>query len=93
MARKLNGVSVSVWADGVDYGNDCVTTECDHVDTQWQCPYALGYTSPMEEGDKCCYKDGGDCRLLAARLDALKRTLNIVKREIKKLEAEAEEAE
>ena len=47
----------------------------------------------MEEGDKCCYKDGGDCRLLAARLDALKRTLNIVKREIKKLEAEAEEAE
>lgn len=90
---KPKGVSVSVWADGVDADNDCVTTECDHVDTQWRCPYALGFNSPMQEGDRCFYKDGGDCHLLAAKLDALKRTLAIVRREIeiKKLEAEAED--
>lgn len=88
---KVNGVSVSVWADGVDAGNDCVTTECDHVDTQWKCPYALGFNEPMEEGDLCHYKNGSDCRLLAAKLAALKRALSIVKREIKKLEAEAED--
>ena len=88
---KIKGVSVSVWADGVDAENDCVTTECDHVDTQWKCPYALGFKSPMQEGDQCSYKYGGDCRLLAAKLDALKRTLSVVKREIKKLEEEADD--
>lgn len=90
-ASKPRGVSVSVWTDGVDPSNDCVTTECDHVDTQWRCPFALGHVSPMREGDQCGFKDGGDCRFLAAKLDALRRTLSVVKREIKKLEAEAED--
>ena len=67
------------------------TLKCAHVDTQWKCPYALGIMSPMREGDQCCRKAYGDCRLLAAKLAALKRTLSIVKREIKKLEAEAED--
>ncbi len=91
MASKPTGVSVSVWVDGVYSSNDYITTECDHIDTQWKCPYALGFQSPMQEGDQCSYKYGGDCCLLAAKLDALKRTLSLVKREIKKLEDEMED--
>lgn len=88
---KPNGASVSVWIDGVDASNDCVTTECDHIDTQWRCPFALGMVSPMREGDQCGFKNGGDCRFLAAKIAAMKRALAVVRREIKRLEDEAED--
>ena len=91
MAKKITGVSVSVWVDGVDSSNDCITTECDHIDTQWRCPYALGMVSPMREGDQCGFKDGGDCHKLCAKVDAMKRAITLLKREIKKLEDEMED--
>lgn len=91
MASKPTGVSVSVWVDGVDSSNDCITTECDHIDTQWRCPYALGVVSPMREGDVCHRKAGGDCRLLYAKVDAMKRAIQLLKREIKSIEEQMED--
>lgn len=91
MSSMFTGVSVSVWVDGVDSSNDCITTECDHIDTQWQCPYALGIMSPMREGDQCCRKANGDCRLLCAKVAAMNRALALLKREIKKIEDEMED--
>ena len=91
MSSMFTGVSVSVWVDGVDSSNDCITTECDHIDTQWQCPYALGEVSPMSEGDQCHRKANGDCRLLCAKVDAMKRAIKLLKSEIKKLEDEMED--
>lgn len=72
MASKPTGVSVSVWVDGVDSSNDCITTECDHIDTQWRCPYALGEVSPMREGDQCHRKAGAlfcHCAILWRKKD------------------------
>lgn len=91
MAGKPKGVSVNVWLDGIDSGNDCALCQCDHIDTQWQCPFALGYVSPMEPGTLCHFKDGGNCNSPHARLDGLKRALALTKREIKKLEEEFED--
>ena len=91
MASKPTGVSVSVWVDGVDSSNDCITTECDHIDTQWRCPYALGEVSPMREGDQCGFKDCGDCHKLCAKVDAMKRAITLLKREIKNIEAQMED--
>lgn len=91
MASNPTGVSVSVWVDGVDSSNDCITTECDHIDTQWLCPYALGEVSPMREGDQCHRKADGTCRLLFARVDAMKRAINLLKREIKNIEEQMED--
>ena len=91
MASKPTGVSVSVWVDGVDSSNDCITTECDHIDTQWRCPYALGMFHPMRECDQCSFKDCGDCLKLCAKVDAMKRAIKLLKSEIKKLEDEMED--
>ena len=91
MAKKITGVSVSVWVDGVDSSNDCITTECDHIDTQWRCPYALGMVSPMREGDQCSFKDYGDCYKLCAKVDAMKRAITLLKREIKNIEEQMED--
>ena len=91
MASKSTGVSVSVWVDGVDSSNDCITTECDHIDTQWRCPYALGMMSPMREGDQCGFKDGGDCHKLFAKVAAMKRAIKLLNSEIKKLADEMED--
>ena len=91
MAGKPTGVSVSVWVDGVDPSNDCITTECDHIDTQWKCPYALGMVSPMREGDQCGFKDCGDCNKLFAKVAAMTRAIKLLKSEIKKLVDEMED--
>ena len=91
MASKPTGVSVSVWVDGVDSSNDCITTECDHIDTQWRCPYALGEVSPMQEGDQCHRKAGGDCRLLCAKVEAMNRAIRLLKRKIKDIEEQMED--
>ena len=91
MSSMFTGVSVSVWVDGVDSSNDCITTECDHIDTQWLCPYALGEVSPMSEGDQCHRKANGDCRLLCAKVAAMNRAIALLKREIKKIEDEMED--
>ena len=71
MAGKPKGVSVNVWIDGVDSANDCTLCQCDHIDTQWQCPFAMGYVSPMEPSTLCTFKEGGDCHSVHARLDGL----------------------
>lgn len=90
MAGKPKGVSVNVWLDGVDSANDIALCQCDHIDTQWKCPFARGYVSPMGPSTLCTFKEGGDCHSVHARLDGLKRALALTKREIKKLEEEFE---
>lgn len=90
MKIKPKGVSVNLWIDGIYAGNDCATCQCDHVDTQWQCPFALGYVMPMEEGARCQFKDGADCHNVHAKIDALKSAITLAKRELKKFEDEIE---
>ena len=90
MERALPGCAVSVWCDGIAATNNCALCQCDHIDTQWKCPFAMGYVSPMEEGDRCHFKDGGNCMSLRAKLDGMKRALALAKREIKKIEEEME---
>ena len=93
MTVKPMGLSLNVWVDGVYSGNDSVSFQCDHnTETQWRCPFAIGYTMPMEEGTRCHAKDGCECRRLIARLSALKRASAIVKRELRKVEEEMEDA-
>ena len=93
MTLKPTGASLNIWVDGVFSGNDCVTLQCDHnTETQWRCPFSIGYVMPMEEGARCFAKDGCDCHKSSAKLAVLERALALVKREIRKVKEEMGDA-
>lgn len=84
---KHYGATVDVYIDGSGYSEDSVSIECGcSMDAEWRCPFAMTETRPAEEGARCASKENGNCRRLAANLDALKRAKRLVAAKIREVE-------
>ena len=51
----------------------------------------VGLRFNISNHTECHRKAGGDCRLLCAKVDAMKRAITLLKREIKNIEAQMED--
>lgn len=84
--EKRYGVSVNVYLDGHGYDSDIALT-CENSDTAYLCPFARYEIMPMPEGAACCWRENGECCLLAAQLDALEKAKAAVVRKIEEVRA------
>lgn len=92
MANNRIGVTVSLYLDGSGCSGGCdIQKTCElPLEEQYRCPWAMADLMPMEPGTGCYYKDYGNCRKPGARIDALKKALAALKKDLKAEENEAE---
>lgn len=95
MSKKAKnfGVTLSLYIDGTG-GDSSLDLYCEHnTGTAFMCPYAIGYTNPLPEGEMCMMKCNSQCPRYAAQLDVLKRAKSMIAARIKEVEEELNNAD
>ena len=90
---KRFGVTLSLYLDGTG-GDSALDLYCEHnTGTAFRCPYAIGYTNPLPDGEMCMMKRDGQCPRYAAQLDALNKAKSAITARIKEVEEEMNNAD